>query len=86
MWHLYQNMDITNVKSHNVGGPCINILCILYSVDVTNTNTKSLLHVEGKVSKLTKEMQAASNKILTNRSSNCSTTSSQILFPAQENT
>lgn len=45
-----------------------------------------MYHVKGKVRKLTKEMQAASSKILTNRSSNCSTTNSQIVFPVRENT
>lgn len=30
-------------------------------------------------------MQAASSKILTKRSSNCSTTNSQMLFPVQDN-
>lgn len=33
---------------------------------------------------LTKEMQAARSKILTNRSSNCSATNSQILFPVKK--
>lgn len=31
--------------------------------------------------RLTKEMHAARRRILTNRSSNCSTTNSQMLFP-----
>lgn len=50
------------------------------SIKLRIINTNALYHMKGKV-KLTKEMQAASSKILTNRSSNCSATNSQILFP-----
>ncbi len=68
-----------NLTTHDVlkpfGGPWMYMLCICTQY------TNNLHHVKGKVSKLTKEMQAASSKILTNRSSNCSTTNSQMLFP-----
>ena len=59
------------------------ILSIFYPDNISNINT--LYCVESELSKLTKEMQAASSKILTNRSSNCSTTNSQIVFPVGEN-
>lgn len=38
----------------------------------------------GLIKRLTKEMQAASSKIRTKRSSNCSTTNSQMLFPVRQ--